>query len=222
MKKWKFPLPAVPSRAEFPLIFLLVFFPAYLTQAKIDLPVFDYPSYHGQILLRSLLIFLLCLYLSGENRMTEGAISPVETTAALAGLGGIYLLFFAGLIPLFEFFGGIHPSAPAPLISRGIMLFPAFLSCLATGTMEEFFFRGYAYTRILEWKMPPVKAAVFTNLIFAAGHLYEGLPGAGFALASGLFLSFCLLRGFSLLSLSAAHGLFNFSMLVLNYLNPPV
>ena len=98
------------------------------------------------------------------------------------------------------------------------MLIPSLFTCLAGGVMEEFFFRGYGYFRIRQWGLSPLGALVLINILFAGGHLYEGYPTALFALISGFYLSLLVIRGVSLFSLAAAHGIFNFILILLNYL----
>ncbi len=227
MLKISINVPTISRNAEFPLVFLLIFLPAYLSQTALPRGVFDFPLYQGQIILQSLLIFLLLRYLL-ENRKPGStvhydsafspALKPFESLISFAGLTLIYLFFTFVLPPLLS--SGIPdgPGTEPVLITRAGMLPLALISCLAAATMEEFFFRGYAWIRLKESGLNSLVSLLTVSLLFAAGHLYEGLPAAFFAWASGLFLGVLVIRGFTLYSLSLSHGLFNFSMILISYL----
>jgi CAAX protease family protein len=217
-------IPSIPEKAEFPLIFMIIFLPAYLNQEALPTALFDSPVYHLMTILQSLLILSLLFYL-----MRKTAADTVESPSALAGEIRIThsLLTLAGLITLYALYSlamtglrGLAYSKPEDpvLISRAVMLIPSLLTCLAAASMEEFFFRGYAFFRVRQAGSSPLKALIFISILFAAGHLYEGIPAAIFALVSGSFLALLILKGFSLFSLSFAHGIFNFLMILLSYL----
>lgn len=217
-------IPSIPERAEFPIIFLTLFLPAYLNQDSLPQGLFDSPFYHIMTIFHSLLILSLVFYLLQKTppeteesaAALTGEIRISETALVLGGLillYGLYNLILTGLHR-----GGLPLQEDPLLISRGIMLLPSLLTCLAAAAMEEFFFRGYAFFRIRRGGIPPLKALIVLNLLFAAGHLYEGVPAALFALCSGIFLSLAVVKGCTLFSLSAAHGLFNFLMILMSYI----
>jgi len=217
-------LPQVSENAEFPILFLLLFLPSYLNQTSMPPALFDHPAYQLQILYQSLLIFMLTLYLlkrnappseTGRTPMTP-EINILECLAVLAGLAVLFLLYNLILRIIQELGLGTKPEEPV-LITRGVMLLPAFILCLCASLMEEFFFRGYAFFRMVQSGMGMVPALLLTNMLFAAGHFYEGVPAAVFAFASGIFLSLAMRKGVSLFSLSAAHGIFNFTMILISY-----
>lgn len=216
-------IPSIPEKAEFPLIFLIIFLPAYLNQDVLPAGLFDNPLYHLMTILQSLLILSLLFYL-----MKKTAIDTIESPSAmapeikishslitLAGLTTLYIIYTLVLIWLGKF-NFIKPEDPE-LISSAVMLIPSLLTCLAAASMEEFFFRGYAFFRVRQAGSSPLRALIFISILFAAGHLYEGIPAVLFALASGSFLTLLILRGFSLFSLSLAHGIFNFLMILISY-----
>lgn len=216
---------AISRKAEFPLIFLLIFLPAYLNQGPLPHGAFDFPLYQGQVLLQSLLIFLLARYLlqrtpPADERAYESAFAPVlvpvHSLIALGGLALIYAAYTLGLAPLLP--AALSPPEEAVYITRPRMLPLSLISCLAAAAMEEFFFRGYAWLRLKDTGMNGIAALIGASLIFAAGHLYEGAGAALFACASGLYLGALVMRGYSLFSLVLPHGLFNFAMILISYL----
>jgi membrane protease YdiL (CAAX protease family) len=215
----------ISRKAEFPLIFFLIFLPAYLNQGPLPRGVFDYPLYQGQIILQSLLIFLLVRYLMERTPPADGkayesafapALVPLHALITLGGLALIYAVYTLGLVPLLP--EGLSPPDELVLITRYHMLPLALISCLTAAGMEEFFFRGYAWIRLKETGLNGIPALLTVSLLFAAGHLYEGIGAALFAWGSGLFLGILVIRGFSLYSLTLSHGLFNFAMILISYL----
>ncbi|MDA3956424.1 CPBP family intramembrane glutamic endopeptidase [Oceanispirochaeta sp.] len=220
---------SVSEKAEFPLVFLLLFLPSYLNQQSLPYGFFDYPLYTGQVMLQSLLIFFLIRYLMQKQPLSEEleetgrtALSPILRFShgflALGGLITLYFLYTFLFLPTLQGLGITDFPEEPVLITKAYMLFPALMSCFAAAAMEEFFFRGYAFFRIRQAGISLFPALLTANIIFAAGHLYEGLAAAGFALVSGLFLSLLVLRKISLFSLTAAHGIFNFGMILISYL----
>ena len=211
---------------EFPLIFLLVFLPAYLNQAPLPHGVFDYPLFHGQMILQSLLLFLMAVYLirkdppltiSEYHSAFAPELLPLQSLLSLAGLALIYAVYNFALLPLLSTAG--DAAETAVLLTRPAMLPLSLISCLAAAAMEEFFFRGYAYIRLRETGIGKFPALAVVSVLFAAGHLYEGVPAAAFACGSGFFLGYLVIRGFSLYTLALSHGLFNFSMVLISYLS---
>ena len=222
-------IPPVSEKAEFPLIFLLLFLPSYLNQQSLPFAIFDSPIFIIQSLLQSLLIFFLIRYLLQlrplshlEKGLADSVLAPeIRFNHGLTALGGLvclYSIYSFILLPLFQHMRIITPPAEAVLITRGIMLIPALFTCFAAAAMEEFFFRGYAFFRLRQSGLKTLPALILVNIIFAAGHLYEGWPTSVFALISGIFLTFLVLKKISLFSLAAAHGIFNFSMILISYL----
>ncbi len=215
----KIPHPGL--KAELPLFFGIAFLPAYLTQGAMPPGTFDHLIYHFQIILQAALVFFMVLYLLKKSPPPEeearSALAP-----ALAPLKALQTLFF--LLLLYGAYMGLRlfispgaaPEGEVKLISTPWMLLPSLVTCLAAAAMEEFFFRGYCYFRLRQSGCSVLSAASAANLLFALGHLYEGPAAAGFALLSGLILSRRMLKGNSLFSLAAAHGIFNTLMLLIS------
>ena len=89
------------------------------------------------------------------------------------------------------------------------------LSCLATGYLEETYFRFYLFKRLGEAGVGPARAALVSSLLFAFCHLYEGLPGALNAFAAGLLLFYIFARRRSLHGIAWAHGGYNIFVYVM-------
>lgn len=224
--KYTFNIPPVSENAEFPIIFLLIFLPSYLNQQDLPHGLFDSGTYQGQIILHSLLIYFLVRYLlqkkappafPGLTAMSS-RIRLVEILVCLGGLAFLFALYSLLVMPLLADLNLIGISEEPVLLTDRMMLFPALITTFTAALMEEFFFRGYAFFRIIQWGTGKIPALITANIIFAAGHLYEGFPAAVFALVSGIFLSVLVLKKISLYSLSVAHGIFNFTMILISYL----
>ena len=211
----------IPFQAEFPLLFIILYLPAYLSQnGPMPSGYFDYSLMHLQMILMSLVYTFFILYLIGK----PGPELPAEMfrIGEKPRLSGV-LIILGGLVLLYGTTSGIlAPFSSAEtqqLLTRAFMLIPTAFTCLFSAAQEEIFFRYYGYARLRQNGTPPGKSMFYISLIFAAGHAYEGLPGLMFSFTAGLFLSLAVKRGSSLISLIIAHGLFNFLIILLNYLS---
>ena len=123
-----------------------------------------------------------------------------------------------------------------------------FITCMVTGYSEELFFRAYLLTELqpgpppeqqtwpltelpsepqpeqqLSKKQFPmgrqeVAAALGTSLLFGAGHWYQGPAGFLGTFAIGMFLCFIFFKYRNLHIIAIAHGLYNFTVLLLSML----
>ena len=100
-------------------------------------------------------------------------------------------------------------------ISAMIMFF---FTSQVTGWSEEMFFRGFLLRRILVLSENPLGPIIFTSLIFAAGHLYQGAAGFIVTFGIGLALSYYYYKRNDLAAISIAHGLYNFSIMLIAYI----
>ena len=80
---------------------------------------------------------------------------------------------------------------------------------VATGYREELFFRGYLITRFVDMGLPGPAALGASCVLFALGHLYQGLGGFVTALCLGLLFGTLFLRSRNLHRLAIAHALYN-------------
>jgi membrane protease YdiL (CAAX protease family) len=107
-------------------------------------------------------------------------------------------------------------AAPEIGFPRGPAAFAAMaLSCLATGYLEETYFRFYLFKRLAEGGAGPAQSALVSSLLFALCHLYEGPLGALNAFAAGLLLFYIFARRRSLHGIAWAHGGYNIFVYVM-------
>ncbi len=211
----------IPFQAEFPLLFIILYLPAYLNQSgPLSNRYFDSPYIQLQMILMSLVYSLFILYLM-ENVASElpgeliSCLKPPGLKSSAVLLGGLFCLYF--LVSLLNL---VYPPPENPvLLTRGYMLIPTLFTCLFSAAQEEIFFRYYGYARLRQNGTDGFRAMILMSLIFAAGHAYEGLHGLIFSFISAVFLSLAIQRGVSLFSLIAAHGVFNFLIILINYLS---
>jgi membrane protease YdiL (CAAX protease family) len=85
---------------------------------------------------------------------------------------------------------------------------------VVTGYREELFFRGYMITRLCDLGAPGAAAVAASSLLFAAGHLYQGVSGLAVALALGVYFGVFFLRRRDVHRLALAHALYNTAILV--------
>ena len=81
-------------------------------------------------------------------------------------------------------------------------------SCLGTGYLEESYFRYYLL-RKLEERVSKIPRVIFSVLLFALCHAYEGPWGILNAALAGLLLSFLFERCRSLHGIALAHACYN-------------
>ena len=211
----------LPVGVEFPLLFIILYLPSYLNQGTGFPPeMFDYFSVHIQMILLSVLYSLFILYLLShlpQNSKEElpDILGFIHSRQVLIALGGLVLLY--GAVSVSSFY---LPAQDTPiLITKGYMLIPTALTCLFSAAQEELFFRVYGYTRLRQSGVSPRTSMIAMSLLFCAGHAYEGVQALFFSFAAGLFLTYLIRRGVSAFSLIPAHGLFNFSLILINYLS---
>lgn len=136
------------------------------------------------------------------------------------------LLIYAGVFALLTLLGVILtllPSAGKSLFTTGFRwklenprLIPlVLLFCLVTGYREELFFRSYLLTRFGRLQLPVFLGIGMSTLLFAAGHVYQGVAGLAVALIQGMYFSILFVRFKNIHPLAVAHGLYNATVLVI-------
>ena len=101
----------------------------------------------------------------------------------------------------------LPPWVKAPVNMSGwiVMVF----SCLATGYLEESYFRYYLLSK-LENQVPWTALRIgFAAFLFAACHFYEGPMGILNAVSASVLLSFLFIRYRSLHGIAWAHAAYN-------------
>ncbi|OQY35452.1 MAG: hypothetical protein B6241_00690 [Spirochaetaceae bacterium 4572_59] len=222
----------IPLQAELPLLFMILYLPAYLGQGKgLPFAYFDLPAVHFQIIIISILYSLLILYLTDNIPLNEDSPPPGpgldksyalpsfrEFALTLSALTIIYLSINVA-VPVISKLNGNELSGNPIVLTKKIMLLPCLISCLFSAMQEELFFRGYGFYRLKESGFAPQTAMILISLFFAAGHFYEGFHAFVYALLAGLFLTWRIQKGASLFSLIPAHALLNFTIILLNFLS---
>jgi len=83
------------------------------------------------------------------------------------------------------------------------------ISFLTSAYLEESYFRFYLLSKRTEMGLGPHGAVLFSSLLFALCHTYDGPWGFLNAALSGVVLAFIFLRFQSLHGISFAHALYN-------------
>jgi len=216
---------------EMVLLFLAFYLPGYLwPNQDIIQNSTSLGPYMLQFLVMAVPQILLLLYVlklrcesSGAN-LKDGwtsfgllALRPVDLLYALVIFAGIFaLLLIMGLIL------ALLPAGGEALFSEGFRwklsdprLIPVvLLFCLVTGYREELFFRSYLLTRFSQFSLPTVVGIGMSTLLFAGGHVYQGLAGFAVAVIQGLYFSVLFIRLKNIHPLAIAHGLYNTTVLI--------
>lgn len=124
---------------------------------------------------------------------------------------------------LVSFFSRDKGISPPPLVEapdniRGWIIMV--ISCLATGYLEESYFRYYLLTAVLPsgQRIPllyPAKMVILSTVLFSVCHIYEGPWGVLNAALAGVFLSLLFLKFKSIHGIALAHGGYNIFVYVM-------
>ncbi len=216
------------------LLFLLFYLPGYLwPQQELLQGSGSLRPYMLQFLLIAVPQIMLLLYILDLRAREAG--SPAEGPFAEFGIRRpkardlLYaLLIFAGVFALLTLLGAILmllPSAGRSLFTTGFRwkledprLIPlVLLFCLVTGYREELFFRSYLLTRFRQLHLPVAIGIGMSTLLFAAGHVYQGIAGVAVALIQGVYFSILFVRLENIHPMAMAHGLYNTTVLVITF-----
>lgn len=215
MRKWE-PL----------LLFLVIFFPGYVAQtsAAVDPSLFNSLEFNFFYLISAGPQLLLILYLILQDPRVPPlryGLEAFRASTILKALGGTGIILLA-LLPVYLL--------NALLLSAGILpefeslnwqfsnyrLLPlVFLTCLCTGYLEEAYFRAYLLTKGEEWGLGRTTLLITVNILFASGHLYQGILGFLVTFLIGLILSQFFFKKRNLHFIAWSHGYYNFLVLML-------
>jgi membrane protease YdiL (CAAX protease family) len=142
------------------------------------------------------------------------------------------LLIFSGILLLLLLWALILNLLPAEVQAQftegfrwkleGPRLIPlALLFCLVTGYREELFFRAYLITRLCQLRLPAAAAIAASTVLFAGGHVYQGIAGFAVAAIQGAYFAVLFVRLKNVHPLAVAHGLYNTTVLVLSLFYVP-
>lgn len=208
---------------EFALLFGVLFLPGMIAQSgAVDPRAFESIVYHLQLLATAVPQILLVVVVSNMRRPGSARrfgwkrLSSADAPAALVGVAGIWVV--VGVVSLVAgtlLAGADAAQARVEWSFQRLELVPLLVvSTLAIGYREEIFYRAYLTDRAEEAEVNPRLALAMGALIFAAGHLYQGIMGFAIALAIGLFLGELYYRTRSLHGIAIAHGLYNLLVLL--------
>lgn len=179
-----------------------------------DLPFvpFDASSELARTLLYDFPATALILYLLFRDRRpsASGFARPRLTDAAVAGVAFGLLVVIA--VALSALSGLIQGRAMSPFVEapRGPAEWGAMaLVCIATGYLEETYFRAYLFIRLEEAGFDERKSIAFSIILFSLCHIYEGFWGGLNAAIAALVLSMAYLRTKSVHGPAWAHAAYN-------------
>jgi membrane protease YdiL (CAAX protease family) len=138
-----------------------------------------------------------------------GAIKPGkrEAISFLLGLPGLIIISASISSIAVRFFPFNAPVVEAPSSALGWIAVG--LSCLGTGYLEESYFRFYLLQKLESLVPNRFLRVLFSTLLFALCHSYEGLWGMVNAALAGFLLSFLFEKYRSLHGIACAHVLYN-------------
>ncbi len=208
---------------ELALLFAVLFLPGMFAQAgQIDPGAFDSIAYHVQILVVAIPQVLLVVAV-GDLRRPGSArrygFRPPDRSDLFATIIGLSATWVTvGLVSVAAGLIGAGTDAMQPAVSwtfdRYELIPLAAISTLAIGYREEVFFRAFVADRAEEAGFDARAALGVAALVFAIGHVYQGLAGFVVSLAIGAVLAAVYYRTRSLHGVAIAHGLYNLLVLL--------
>ncbi|MCK5199598.1 MAG: CPBP family intramembrane metalloprotease [Spirochaetales bacterium] len=209
-----------------PIILFMVFFlPGFISQTQVvDGSIFNSVWFNFIYIITVIPQILLILYLIEKKPVAK---IPLYGLTKIKKIDlGYSLLYFAGIMTIIistgiisailtDFGFGSYSEIPLWKFDNKGLVPLIFLTCMATGYSEELFFRSYLLT---EFRLPgkEIYAVTGSSLLFALGHIYQGLPGFLGTFAIGFFLASIFVRKRRLHTIAIAHGLYNFTVLMIS------
>ena len=204
------------------LLFAVFFLPGYLFQAQtIDPGIFDLPLFHLLYQIQTLPLILLLLYIlsgKGTHWWVPYRITRFSARDILKGCV-VWAGIWATLLPISLLVGLLFPHIANEAtgipwrLNRPELLPLVAITSLSTGYWEELFFRAYLDGQLRWIGIGPRRAAAAGILLFAAGHLYQGIIAAAGTAIIGAVLLYAFRRTRSVHTVAIGHGLYNFSVL---------
>lgn len=219
------------------LLFLVFYLPGYLAQSQhMSGRAFNSVSFNLGYLLEALPRMALLVYIvvvrtratDGEKPLADTLRSYGLTRIRWSDLGWILvalLLVELVLIPLSIAASTLGLGSNAfdtvhwHLTNPG-MLPLVFLTSMAVGYSEELYFRSYLLTALPRLGVGIPAAVAAGTILFALGHIYEGVLGFVGTAIIAFVLSLVFLRTRSLNVVAVAHGLYNFVTLLATLATP--
>lgn len=218
--------------AEPLLIFFVLYFPTILQQqVGAGILNFDNPFLYITYFAVAVPQFLFLLWLIGKQPESSFADfgfrkpeTPIDWLMPVVVTASLFAVIIASvLIPRMFGWGAPSPIETAPFsITNAVMLIPAFFMFLLTGYTEELYFRSYLLTVWSRLRLPMFASLLFSSILFASGHLYQGWFAVATIFIIGIVLGLWYFALKNIHLIAVAHALFNFLQLVfLYFLNFP-
>lgn len=217
------------GRLEPLLLFALLFLPGYASQfvSTPDGSLFNDPVYLTFYLMTAIPQFFLVFYLIGKDEVIPPEIygirapEPKDFLLLPFSVAGVFLV----LLPVQFLIYALSLMGIPELLETmswsfsNYSLWPlVLLVCLTTGYLEEIYFRSYLCTRLEVRGHSRMTIHITVNVLFAAGHLYQGIPALVIIFAVGAWMSRLFFRHRSLHLIAMTHGLYNFTVLMISTL----
>ncbi len=208
------------------LLFSVFFLPGYISQGIQEAAPDMFESAYFNVfylvsIVPQILLTLYIIVLKPGRSLADFDIGPIkkfDIPKSLLVFAGIY----GCVIPIGLIASLIEPELTNQIVYGAGWQFTnrriiplVLLTCLTTGYAEEIFFRAYLFKLLSRAGAGLLPAVLITNLLFGSGHLYEGYYAFAATAAIGLFLSFIFIKTKSIHIISIAHGLYNFSVLMI-------
>lgn len=212
---------------EILILYSVFFLPGIVAQSgALARPSFDSVVYNIQIVVVAVPQLLLTLYIL--------QLHPGSTLRAF-GIGRIHIrdiggaaLSFLALVALFVPVALLvalvsdelsRDAIPAVTwtFNRPAMLPLIAIAMVTVGYREELFFRSYLITRLEQLGLGGAASVGISTLLFALGHIYQGVAGVAVALVIGALFGVLFRRRRNLHEIAIAHTAYNLSILVGRY-----
>ncbi|MFP4429635.1 MAG: CPBP family intramembrane glutamic endopeptidase [Spirochaetota bacterium] len=204
---------------EIAILFALLFLPGYLTQQNVNDPrLFESLSFHLAFWIMGvpqLLIVLYVLEIQNLRDFPSFGLSPVTFRSVGGGLLALLGIPFI-LLPVGALFILLPESWTEGLLGEfrfrleNLEMLPIVIATfLLVGYREELFFRSYLIGRLEEAGAPAYLSLPASTLLFALGHVYQGVSGFIVALVLGLYFAVLFRKTRNIHVISIAHGLYN-------------
>jgi len=211
------------------ILFMIFFLPGFISQTKLmDGSVFDSLWFNLMYLITVIPQMMLILYLIGKKESSKKTLYGLDKITKKDLRNS--LIYFIGIFAI-VIITGIFSYLITSLISGSLQSIPEKLplwkfdnkiltplilfTCMATGYSEELFFRSYLLTEFnIQGK--EIYTIIGVSFIFGLGHIYQGLNGFLGTFVIGIFLSVIFVKNRRLHSIAIAHGLYNFTVLMIS------
>lgn len=204
---------------EIAILFALLFLPGYLAQQNVHDPrLFESVTFHLSFWVLAIPQILIVLHVLELQKLRDHpliGLRPLSLRAVGGGFLGV-LGIPALLLPLGLLFLLLPESWSSSLLEdfRFRLTNPQMLPLVAAtffivGYREELFFRSYLIGRMEDAGASPWLSVPASTLLFALGHVYQGVSGFAVALVLGLYFAFLFRKTRNLHVVAIAHGAYN-------------